>query len=118
MGLVTIGLGGFVGDSIDFAGNRKQPGEIFRDTGKLCPVCDEEYLASGPFVKGKSHGLDTTYCIECGKETVWAYRPKCHCGATIDPRDRHCQRNKHRVCKCDSIFCPLWHDYSEKFVEK
>ncbi len=96
---------------------------VFRDTRKLCPVCDEEYLSQDsvrlPVLPG-DEGLTKEYCTVCAPNTemVRAYMPKCWCGMTIRPRDKNCRYHGHRVCQCDSIFCPLWHDYSEKFVEK
>lgn len=91
-----------------------------REVGKLCSVCDAEYLASGPFFKKNSVGLDTTYCVDCGEQEVWAYLAKCWCGATIRPRDRRCHREGHRICcMLCSIYCRgYWHDFSELFVEQ
>lgn len=89
-----------------------------REVGKLCPVCDAEYLASGPFFKKNSVGLDTTHCVDCGMQEVWAYLPKCWCGMTIRPRDTHCAYHGHQVCRYECGSCPGWHDYSSLFVDK
>lgn len=93
-----------------------------REVGKLCPVDDAEYLASGPFFKKNSIGLDMIYCTGCLVKTkmVWAYLPKCWCGATIHPRDVTCGYHGHLICQCskDIMPCPGWHDYTEKFAEK
>lgn len=93
-----------------------------REVGKLCPVCDAEYLASGPFFKKNSVGLDTTYCVDCGMQEVWAYLAKCWCGAVIRPRDRHCYKEGHGICcpgtLCSPYCCGHWHDFSERFVKE
>lgn len=94
-----------------------------RNVGKLCPVCNEEYLLQDgvrlPALSG-DEGLTKEYCTQCSPKTemVRAYLPKCWCGMTIQPRDRNCAYRGHRVCRCDSIFCPGWHDYSRLFVQK
>lgn len=93
-----------------------------RGVGKLCPVCDTLYLASGPFFKKNSSGPDTTYCTRCllKTKTVWAYLPKCWCGATIRPRDVTCAYHGHLICRCykDNMPCRGWHDYSALFADE
>lgn len=93
-----------------------------REVGVLCPVCNAPYFASGPFFKKNSSGPDTAYCTRCLVKTkmVWAYLPKCWCGATIRPRDVTCGYHGHLICKChkDNMPCRGWHDYTERFVKK
>jgi hypothetical protein len=87
------------------------------NTGKICPVCNADYLKD-KVARVPKTGLEITHCVDCGAVEVWAVLPLCWCGSVIRPRDRFCSREGHMVCRYGCAPCPGWHDYSNWFIEE